>query len=241
MTGMQTEPRAGLNTAMAAAFAVAGYKAAEPPEKRLMRRAIREGDGIEARVLAAFERLLPASADARLIRAVIGDELFRSAVCRLFRDTYNEIRRAQAAGRPAVSEPAIAAVPKGQDMLAEPQTAPKAAPAGAIWPMPKGQEAGAPAAAAVPVARASRVSHAGRIALARNSLLRRIAINGRALADVTAGEARRWLQTQQRDCHFVRLLVQPMQDGMRFADCYRDEGELATIWRRAQEMTDAAG
>lgn len=251
---MGMKQAAASETTMTDAFAAAGYC---DPHKRMMRQAVLDGGGIEARVLAAFSRMLPKSADAQLIRNIVGDELFRSAVYTLFRDTYNEIRREQSAGTKAASD-ANSALPQGRISRAE-EAAPNVVSAKVSPSMPKGQVAvakteTAPNAAArvenitpigpsivSPAAAPTRVNYTGRIEIARESLLRKVMINGQPLADVTAGEARSWLRSHDRDGHFVRLLAQPMQEEMRFGAWYQDEGEVEKIWRRSQEMADAVG
>jgi hypothetical protein len=245
-------------TAMAQAFAQAGYQS---PAKRLMREAIKEGGGLESQVLAIFARELPKTPEAALIREIVGEEIFRSRVYHLFRDTYNEIRREQASGKNAVSGKAKELVSLGQRQIAATETAPKAvstnahdallrgqviranagaAPhpgTGASSRLPSGQMKVAPVSG--PPQKPSRVRYGAVDAIARESLLRKVEINGRPLAEITAGEARTWLRSSHRDCCFVRLLVGPMQDEMRFIDWYQDEGEVKRIWQKAQEMADA--
>jgi hypothetical protein len=207
---------------MSEAFTKAGYEAPDHWVRRMMREAILEGLGIEARCLASFERRLPKSEDGLRFRALIGDELLRSAVLRLYHEIRNEIRREQSAGPKPSGDFIVSAVDGSQkaSAAARPSLPQEEATAGP--PTDAGRWTSAfPAASALP--RQGHRDHTaddggqpGRAPArqpytpsgAMREVARQFMLNGRSIADYTLTDILSVQRKSGTEFHLARKLAE---------------------------------
>jgi hypothetical protein len=194
-------------TAMAAAFAAAGWETAPDRLRVMMREAIRQGGaGRPERVRDYFLAALAKANDATLVWQLFPVPAQTAAIGLLF----DEVK----AGMPRLEGVADLELPQGHATgaaslgegsgLSMPQGRREDDPAGegATSGVPQGRSLPAPSPAP------SLLRHEARDRVARLSVLQTFRIAGRALAEVTGRDMRGWLKNHRRDCHFIGLLDQ---------------------------------
>lgn len=246
-----------MQTAMAQAFAEAGYSTPKSYAERLaamMREAIAAGGGKADASRDHFIAALHRDDD----RAELLWELFAPVragiIGRLFTETLIEMRaeRAQVhAGKAEARSPqgqnigadpatqtegaATHALPQGHTMTSAPSV-PNAA-AEATGGSPQGQSAHAKAAA--PVQKPSRLVLSATADVARMSILRTFRkIGNRPLAEVTGAQAREWLKNHQRDGRFVSLVSYQVPDEKTIGSMVPDD-EAERLYKLATEAGNA--
>lgn len=244
-------------TALKDAFSQAGWEERTPRVRlrRMMEQAIRDGGGLADRVPTCFTAALDRANDIHLLWelfAPVSDKVIK----RFFEETLAEMR-AHGAYKVGDGE-AVAKVPQGH--LAGASPPPPDADGPAIYPMPDGQsgdadppatdtEAGAnnrlpqgratsaPASVPRPKQQPSLVLHTVVSKLAANEMMQQFQINGRPIADVTAGEARSWVRQEKafvskraHECRWIEGLVQGLADSLVIGRC-RTEDEAELVWK----------
>ncbi len=65
-----------------------------------------------------------------------------------------------------------------------------------------------------------------------NSILKTFIINGKPLGEVSAGEARGWASSRERDVKFIRALTEGLHDSLIIGG-YRTDAEAAKVYKQA--------
>lgn len=213
-------------TAMAGAFAAAGYKTPAEKLADMMREAVKAG-GREIAALAMFERALRDADDAALVMELVGNEAMRAAALRLFQETLGKEFRDRYS-RPDQNKSVANEVDHGI-VVGPANPTPRAEARNGPSPR-SGQRL--PASAAVPY------RPSGALRRQANALLSATLIDGKPLGECSAGTARSWARKTGVQARFVLRVCNGLQDEMRIGD-YVTEDQAAAEFAKAEAEANA--
>jgi hypothetical protein len=216
-------------TTVGTAMRAAGFQTAAERLRSLMAAAIRIGKGIPEPSLVVFEQTLLADDDAAALIWELVAEVRGPAMLHLFRQVLHEMReRNKAKSSPGSGHKGHDAQPPHAQPAARPhQTQPSATGRSAIDTQSRDARppAGPSTAAQAAVERAKRCF-----------LLDHV-INGKQLAQLSAGELRAWGLAQGAWVRFAALVTEGMPDSMLIGE--RSDDEIMLCWKLATSAPNA--